>query len=189
MFRDQLYDSWFKIKWRYKFKESIPNYWWSNLFRVNLNKISILIIYYRDKKREKEVPILEILQDIMSSRRNSSKCELKNRSDVVNKSILRAIKRHLAKAFKSYHPYRRFKVLRNKLNHFEKSLREMSDVYMHQYQANDVYNIFGYLINPEIFSQTLNYEKSSYPEIKEFAEVFQDWWIHYSHTKYEYVKQ
>ena len=140
----------------------------------------------QNREEKEENSIQKTLIDLLSSKRDTPKCELKNRRDVINKSILRAIKKQIAKEFKSFHPYRRFRELRNKIAYFKTSLTNMAKFYSHLYSASEIYELFGLLVDYKFFSfvQKEEYENI---EIKRFSEIYSSCWVQYSHSKFENI--
>ena len=148
---------------------------------INLN-------YYRTEPNCNTIDIECLNQSLASLERVSKKKELKNRHDVINKSILRAIKRYLFHVFKTHHVYKRFKDRDKKLDYFDTSLIKFAKIYKHLYSTSEMYILFGYLFDAKMFNEVLNRDnKSESKDIAEFTEVFNDCWIHYSHKKFEEI--
>ena len=141
----------------------------------------------QNREEKEENSIQKILIDLLSSKRDTPKCELKDRRDVINKSILRAIKKQIAQEFKSFHPYQRFKDLRNKIAHFKTSLTNMAKFYSHLYSASEIYELFGFLVDYEFFSFVQKEEEYEHIEIKRFSEIYSSCWVQYSHSKFENI--
>ena len=148
---------------------------------INLN-------YFRDEQKSLTTDYECLNRSLASLERVSKKKELKNRHDVINKSILRAIKRYLVHVFKTHHVYRRFKERNKKLDYFDTSLTKFVTTYKHLYSTSEMYILFGYLFDAKMFNEVLNrvYKPES-KDIAEFTEVFNDCWIHYSHKKFEEI--
>ena len=113
-----------------------------------------------------------LICDLISSTLKRTKCELKNRHDVINKSILRAVKRYFAKEFKSFHPYRRIKARDVTLNNFEASLKRFAKSIDNMY-SKELYILLGFLLDSETFSEILSRDgEIRTNKIREFADAF-----------------
>ena len=129
-----------------------------------------------------------MLQELISMTRVHKQCELKNRRDVLNKSILRAVKRQIMSEFKSYHVYKQLKTRNRALDHFKDSLNKFTRVFMNTNNFSETYNLFGYLFDYRKFTEIINRDhESHYDEIATFAADFNDWWTYYTHKKFEHV--
>ena len=131
--------------------------------------------------------IQEALSELISSKRNILKWELKNRRDVVNKSILRAIKKQITQEFKSFHSNQRIKSLYRKIKYFKTSLVNMAETFTNLFDKSELYVLFGFLVNFDFFSQIQKEENSIFTDIKRFWEIFSNCWVQYSHTKFEFI--
>ena len=88
------------------------------------------IFYYSPDSFEHKESIDNMLQELISLTKAHKQCELKNRRDVLNKSILRAVKRQIVSEFRSYHVYKQFKARNKVLDHFKDSLNWFTRVFI-----------------------------------------------------------
>ena len=129
-----------------------------------------------------------MIKDLGTLAKARNKKELKNRHDVINKSILRAIKRYLFHVFKTHHAYKRFKDRNKKLDYFKSSLTKFAETYKYLCSASEMYMLFGYLLDANIFSEVLARDCIiESKDIASFSEAFSNCWIHYSHKKFEEI--
>ena len=129
-----------------------------------------------------------MLHELTTMTRVYKHCELKNRRDVLNKSILRAIKRQIMSEFKSYHVYKQLKTRNRALDHFKDSLNKFTRVFMNTNNFSETYNLFGYLFDFQKFTEIMNRDnESQHDEIATFAADFNDWWTYYTHKKFENI--
>ena len=145
--------------------------------KVSIVKISynfILTSINRDQADSSETSIESMLQDLVSLTRTNIKRELKNRSDVINKSILRAIKRFFAKEFRSFHAYRRLTYRNKALDHFQVSLKQFA-ITIGWMDDAELYKLLGFLLDSEMFAEVLSRDgEAEAKEIREFADAFND---------------
>ena len=115
-----------------------------------------------------------MLHDLELSTRMRIKCELKNRRDVINKSILRAIKRYFTNEFRVFYEYKRFKVRGKMLDHFEESLKQFVKAYG-WVNDSEFCKLLGFLLDSEMFAEVLSRDgETDSTEIKKFADAFND---------------
>ena len=132
------------------------------------------ILLFPDSFEHKE-SIDNMLQELISLTKAHKQCELKNRRDVLNKSILRAVKRQIVSEFRSYHVYKQFKARNKVLNHFKDSLNRFTRVFINTNNFSETYNLFGYLFDYRKFTEIMNRDhESQHEDIAMFAAELND---------------
>ena len=130
----------------------------------------------------------EDLAEIIQSRRCETKCELKNRRDVINKTLIRAIKRFFANSFRSMFPPKRFRIKSKRLWNLKQTLAQFTKIYSWNLKHSELYLLFGYLLEAKNFSLTT--KKKSIDEVieaRQFTSEFIKWCMSYSHAHFETV--
>lgn len=91
------------------------------------------------------------MSELLSKERLSSKCELKDRRDVVNKTLLRAIRRYFLTTFKESFPQKRFRDNEKCVAHFMTSVEQFSAKYLGIAPPQLLRALFGNLVNQKMF--------------------------------------
>ena len=130
----------------------------------------------------------ELLLDIVNTNRCETRRELKNRKDVINKTLIRAIKRFFSNSFRSMFPPKRFRRQSKRLKYLEQSLYEFSGIYAWNLKQSELYVLLGYLLDTKNFSRTTS--KPTIEEVveaKQCAAAFNKCCSTYSHADFEAV--
>ena len=132
----------------------------------------------------------ELLLDIINTRRCDTKRELKNRKDVVNKTLIRAVKRFFANLFRRMFPPKRFRNQSLKFKHLKKTLLEFSGIYTWNLKHSQAFVLLGFLLDAKNFSQlTKKQAIEEVEEVREFAAKFNKCCSSYSHFEFETVSR
>ena len=143
---------------------------------------------YCSIESEEKKHMNKIIQEIVTSNRHNAKWELKNRRDVINKTIMRAVRRYFIKEFRGYFPHKRFRNYRRKLKHLDLILKEYSCLYRWTLQSSELYLLFGYLLESKHFSNITKACMAGHiMEIKQFCLMFNKCWVSYSHSAFESI--
>ena len=130
----------------------------------------------------------ELLFDIINSNRCETKRELKNRKDIINKTLIRAIKRFFANSFRSMFPPKRFRWQYKRLKYLKETLSEFSGIYAWNLTQAELYVLLGYLLDTKNFSRTISKPAiEEVAEAKQFAAAFNKCSSTYSHADFEAV--
>ena len=130
---------------------------------------------FRTEPIKDKVNIECLIKNLETLAKVCKKKELKNRHDVINKSILRAIKRYLIYVFKTHHAYKRFKYRNKMLDYFNSSLTKFAETYKYLCSESEMYMLFGYLLDANTFSEVLARDGIiESKDIANFAEAFND---------------
>ena len=130
----------------------------------------------------------ELLLDIINTRRCDTKRELKNRKDVVNKTLIRAVKRFFADSFRRMFPPKRFRNQSLKLKNLKKTLIKFSGIYTWNLKHSQAFVLLGFLLNAKHFSWLIkNQAIEEVEEARNFAAEFNKCCLSYSHLEFETV--
>mmetsp|Transcript_22020 Transcript_22020/g.25329 ORF Transcript_22020/g.25329 Transcript_22020/m.25329 type:complete len:122 (+) Transcript_22020:740-1105(+) len=112
--------------------------------------------------------IQDILSELLSDNKLSPKYELKDRRDVVNKTLLRVIRRYFQTSFRQAFPQKRFRAKNKCVAQLMGSVEQFSARYSDAAPPRLLRALFGNLVNQKLFRKGLANKRD--PEAAEAAE-------------------
>lgn len=173
-----------------------------NLEPKKADKLFIIEKVYRPKLRllgctERARNTKTRKSDIEKPLNSSRSKDLSNRSDVVNKALIRMIRKFLKYKYKESLKFKLKRASLSKLKQYEKSIMPWINILVEQSQSNilgrfdsEVINeLIGRVINSSWFSKMQkNNESKSSLDLKKFVNDFHDCCSLYSHSKFRALK-